>query len=251
VLKRTRPKGSHARRPERVRSTAFRAAKRGIDLAVSLVALTALSPLLILVCALVKLTSRGPILFVDEREGLNGRVFRCFKFRTMRRNAHDLQRQLYKTNEVDGPQFKMKRDPRITPIGHLLRRSNIDELPQLLNVLAGQMSLVGPRPSPFRENQICVPWRNARLSVKPGITGLWQLCRHDREISDFHQWIYYDTLYVQHQSISLDLRILLGTLLTFGGRFSMPLGWVMPSERQCSTRHVPDAPLGLELAQRV
>ena len=111
----------------------------------------------------------------------------------MTADAHRQQRQLYRSNQVDGPQFKLKEDPRVTRVGRLLRVTNLDEIPQLINVLRGQMSLVGPRPSPFRENQICVPWRRARLSVRPGITGLWQVCRdEDRTEGDFHEWIYYD-----------------------------------------------------------
>jgi lipopolysaccharide/colanic/teichoic acid biosynthesis glycosyltransferase len=128
---------------------------------------------------------------------------------------------------MDGPQFKLHRDPRVTRVGRLLRTTNLDELPQLFNVVLGQMSLVGPRPSPFRENQVCVPWRQGRLSVRPGITGLWQVCRRDRASGDFHQWIYFDLLYVQHMSLWLDLKILVATVITLGGRWSIPLSWVM------------------------
>jgi lipopolysaccharide/colanic/teichoic acid biosynthesis glycosyltransferase len=132
---------------------------------------------------------------------------------------------------VDGPQFKIDSDPRITRVGQILRKTNIDELPQLFNVLAGKMSLIGPRPSPFRENQICIPWRQARLSVRPGITGLWQICRSNRALGDFHQWIYYDMLYVRHMSPALDLKILAATLITFGGRWGMPVTWLIPARR--------------------
>jgi lipopolysaccharide/colanic/teichoic acid biosynthesis glycosyltransferase len=163
-------------------------------------------------------------------------------------SAHAQQRELYAQNQVDGPQFKMDRDPRITPLGRVLRATNIDELPQLINVLRGEMSLIGPRPSPFRENQICVPWRRARLSVRPGITGLWQVCRHDRDVGDFHQWIYFDTLYVRHMSFWLDLRILLATFLTAGGRVGMPVTWLIARRRLQSASqpsywgdHVPPA----------
>jgi lipopolysaccharide/colanic/teichoic acid biosynthesis glycosyltransferase len=108
---------------------------------------------------------------------------------------------------------------------------SLDELPQLFNVLLGQMSLIGPRPSPFRENQCCVPWREARLSVRPGITGLWQVCRHNRPGGDFHQWIYFDLLYVQHMSFSLDLKILLATLVTRGGQSNVPVHRLIPAHR--------------------
>ena len=139
-----------------------------------------------------------------------------------------LQRSL---TPLDGPHFKLDRDPRVTRVGRVLRASNIDELPQLFNVLVGEMSLVGPRPSPFRENQVCVPWREARLSVRPGITGMWQVCRHDRDSGDFHQWIEYDLMYVRNLTIWLDLKILLATLVTAGGK----TGHLTP-ERLLSTR---------------
>lgn len=219
--------GSSPNRASGARSI-YPAVKRCIDATVALLALLMLAPLLAVLAVLVKLTSRGPVFFADEREGREGRVFRCFKFRTMRHNAHLMQRKLYAQNDVDGPQFKMKHDPRITPLGRFLRKSNLDELPQLWNVLVGDMSLIGPRPSPFRENQICVAWRNARLSVRPGITGLWQVCRHDRENGDFHQWIHFDTLYVRRLSFALDARIFLATLGTLGGRFSVPVSWIVP-----------------------
>ena len=136
---------------------------------------------------------------------------------------------MYKNSEVDGPQFKMRDDPRVTRLGRILRNTNIDELPQLFNVVLGDMSLVGPRPSPFRENQICVPWRRARLSVRPGITGLWQVCRdEDRLKGDFHEWIFYDVTYVRHFSIALDVKILVATVLTMGGRRSVALSRLLP-----------------------
>lgn len=206
--------------------------KRVLDFQAALFGLIILSPLLLVAALLVKLTSRGPALFCHTREGLGGKVFRCWKYRTMVDRAHAQQRELYKQNAVDGPQFKMPDDPRITWIGGWLRATNIDELPQLLNVLRGDMSLIGPRPSPFRENQICVPWRKARLSVRPGITGLWQVCRNERSAGDFHQWIFFDILYVRHLSFWLDLRVLLATLLTLGGRWSVPLTWMIPARKR-------------------
>ena len=209
----------------------YQGVKRALDAGGALVGLLLLAPLLLGVAALIKLTSRGPVLFAHEREGLGGRSFRCWKFRTMVDRAHTQQRALYRQNAVDGPQFKLARDPRVTWLGHWLRTTNIDELPQLINVLCGQMSLIGPRPSPFRENQICVPWRQARLAVRPGITGLWQVCRHERNLGDFHQWIHFDMLYVRHLSLGLDLRIFAATLVTFGGRWHVPLTWMIPARR--------------------
>ncbi len=210
------------------RSTLYPRIKRLADVTLSAAGVVLLSPLMMALALIIKAGSRGPVFYRDEREGRGGRTFRCLKFRTMVRDAHLLQDDLQEANQVDGPQFKISKDPRVTRIGTWLRKTNADELPQLLNVLLGQMSLIGPRPSPFRENQICVPWRQARLSVRPGITGLWQLCRHDRAIGDFHQWILYDMLYVRHQSLGLDLKILAATLLTLGGRWCIPVSWLIP-----------------------
>lgn len=206
--------------------------KRCLETVFAVVGLVALSPLLAAVAALIKLTSDGPVFYGDEREGKGGRVFRCWKFRTMVKDAQAKQRELYADNAVDGPQFKLSNDPRVTWLGSWLRATNIDELPQLYNVAKGEMSLIGPRPSPFRENQICVPWRHSRLSVRPGITGLWQICRHERSSGDFHQWIYYDMLYVRHVCLWLDLKVLLATLVTLGGRFPVPVSWMISRRKR-------------------
>ncbi len=197
---------------------------------VALAALLVLSPLMVLIAILVKLESRGSILYGDKREGQGGRTFRCWKFRTMVHDANQRQSELSTANQLDGPQFKLDRDPRVTRMGRWLRPSSLDELPQLINVLTGEMSFVGPRPSPFRENQLCVPWRDARLSVRPGITGLWQVCRHDRSEGDFHQWIYYDLLYVRLMSLAVDLKIVIATIITLGGRTCVPLSWIIPPQ---------------------
>jgi lipopolysaccharide/colanic/teichoic acid biosynthesis glycosyltransferase len=202
-----------------------------IDSVIAAVSLLLLSPLFAVIAALIKIDSRGSVFFADLREGCDGTLFRCWKFRTMRQDASLRQRDLIERNDVDGPQFKLEKDPRLTRIGRWLRPMSLDELPQLFNVLLGTMSLIGPRPSPFRENQRCVPWRDARLSVRPGITGLWQVCRHDRPGGDFHQWIYFDLLYVQHMSFSLDLKILLATILTGGGQRNVSVHWLIPAPR--------------------
>jgi len=194
------------------------ALKRAMDIIVSGTALLLLSPVFALVALAVWLESGGPIFYGDKREGLGGRVFYCWKYRTMFTGAHLAQMDLKGLDQTDGPHFKMERDPRVTKVGRVLRMLNLDEVPQLFNVLRGEMSLVGPRPSPFRENQVCVPWREARLSVRPGITGFWQVCRHNRAAGDFHQWIEYDLLYVQHLSLWLDIKILAATLFTLGGK---------------------------------
>jgi lipopolysaccharide/colanic/teichoic acid biosynthesis glycosyltransferase len=205
--------------------------KPGLDALAALAALLLLSPLLLLVALVIKLDSRGPVLYGHRREGKDGRAFRCWKFRTMYDGAEMRERELYARNQVDGPQFKLEHDPRITRAGRWLRPTSLDELPQLINVVLGEMSFVGPRPSPFRENQLCVPWREGRLSVRPGITGLWQVCRHDRRAGDFHQWIQYDLLYVRNLCLRLDLNILAATVLTLGGKGHVALSWVMPPDR--------------------
>lgn len=200
-----------------------------VEPVIATLALLLLLPLLLLIALIIKLESRGPILYGDFRETIGGRTFRCWKFRTMYKGAALKQRELLQTNEVDGPQFKMKVDPRVTRLGAWLRRLSIDELPQLINVVRGEMSLVGPRPSPFRENQICIPWREARLSVRPGITGLWQVCRAEREGGDFHQWIHYDLLYVRNMSFLVDLRLTVATCVTLATGRRVPPSSVLPA----------------------
>lgn len=227
-----RPKlagASSAARPTDRRRQAHLACKRVMDVVLAAAGLILLSPLLIAVAIVVKATSPGPVFFIHRREQREGKEFGCVKFRTMEADAHERQQELMERNEVDGPQFKLREDPRVTRVGGWLRRTNIDELPQLFNVLVGHMSLVGPRPSPFKENQICVPWRRARLSVRPGITGLWQICRSpDRTAGDFHEWIFYDIAYVRHFTIWLDFKIILATIVTRGGRRSMPMSRLVP-----------------------
>ena len=218
-------------RDERRRPAGYPRVKAVADAAVALLGLVALTPLLLIIAVLVKLESRGTVLYSDLRESKHGRPFRCLKFRTMVTGAHAAQRDLMEKNQVDGPQFKIEGDPRVTRVGRWLRMISFDELPQLVNVALGQMSLVGPRPSPFGENQTCVPWREGRLSVRPGITGLWQVCRHDRTQGDFHQWIYYDLAYVQHMSLWVDLKILLATLATLGGKGHVPVSWIIRRRR--------------------
>lgn len=204
--------------------------KRFLDLVVATLGLIVALPVMCVAALVSWLESGGPLFYGDPREGLNGRVFRCWKFRTMFVGAHAAQLDFKAIDKTDGPHFKIDHDPRVTRVGRVLRALNVDELPQLFNVLLGEMSLVGPRPSPFRENQVCVPWREARLSVQPGITGMWQVCRHNREDGDFHQWIEYDLLYVQHMSFWLDLKILAATFLTLGGKAGHVPAWrLVPS----------------------
>jgi exopolysaccharide biosynthesis polyprenyl glycosylphosphotransferase len=185
--------------------------KRSLDIAISLILLLLLAPTLLTVALLIKLTSSGPIFFRQERVGLNKRRFKILKFRTMVPGAEKMMTELKEKNEVSGPVFKMKHDPRITPIGKFLRRSSIDELPQLLNVLKGDMSLVGPRPLPVRDYEgFNEDWQRRRFSVKPGITCLWQV--NGRSGISFDQWMLLDLQYMDEWSIWLDLKILAKTV---------------------------------------
>jgi len=188
----------------------YRAFKRGFDLAVALTGLVALSPLILAVALAIKLTSPGPIFFRQRRCGRHGREFGMVKFRTMVKDAETMQAQLRPLSEVDGPVFKIENDPRSTALGRFLRKYSIDEMPQLWNVLKGEMSLVGPRPLAAREMQFCPAWRDVRLKVRPGITGLWQISGRSR--SSFHDWIRLDIEYVQEQSTFRDFQILFKTL---------------------------------------
>ena len=157
------------------------------------------------------------MIFAQQRCGRWGREFRMYKFRTMIEGAEQLHARLTEHNEVDGPMFKIERDPRVTIVGRFLRRTSLDELPQLFNVLKGDMSLVGPRPLAMKEMKCSPSWRDIRLSVKPGITGSWQV---ESRGSRFHDWIEHDILYVLNHSLWLDLRILLKTarVAVTGGR---------------------------------
>ncbi len=181
--------------------------KRLFDVIVALAVLILFLPVAPFVALAIKFTSPGPVFFRDRRQGLHGRHFYCLKFRTMISDASRLQEHLRRLNQVEGPQFSIKDDPRTNVVGRFLRETFIDEIPQFINVLLGQMSLIGPRPSPESENTQCPRWRDARLSVKPGITGLWQVCRTRAWGRDFQEWIKYDMMYVRKLSLKMDLWI--------------------------------------------
>jgi len=181
--------------------------KRVVDCLVAIVALILFAPIMPLIALVIKLDSPGPVFFKDKRQGLHGRIFKCLKFRTMLTGADKIQEKLRIASQVDGPQFKMENDPRLSGVGRFLRETYIDEVPQFFNVLLGQMSVVGPRPSPESENTLCPSWRDARLSVRPGITGLWQVHRTRKPMRDFQEWIYYDIEYVRSLSLRMDLWI--------------------------------------------
>jgi lipopolysaccharide/colanic/teichoic acid biosynthesis glycosyltransferase len=181
--------------------------KRIFDIISSVIVLILFAPVLPIVMLAIKLTSSGPVFFKDMRQGLHGRPFRCLKFRTMQVGASRMQERLRILNQADGPQFMILDDPRQSAVGKFLRETYIDEIPQFVNVLLGQMSVIGPRPSPENENILCPFWRDARLSVRPGITGLWQICRTRQPMRDFQEWIHYDVKYVRDLSLKLDLWI--------------------------------------------
>jgi lipopolysaccharide/colanic/teichoic acid biosynthesis glycosyltransferase len=177
------------------------------------VALLGTLPLYPLMMLAIWLEDGQPFFFGHKRETIGGREFRCWKFRSMRKDAETIKKELAKLNQADGPQFYIENDPRLTRVGKFLRRYNLDELPQFWNVLVGDMSVVGPRPSPRHENQYCPPWREARLSVRPGITGLWQIRRTRRTGTDFQEWIKYDLEYVENRCWKLDISILYKTIM--------------------------------------
>jgi len=192
-----------------------RAFKRLFDIVFSIIALVLTCWVYPLVMLAIWIEDGRPFLFTHRRETLGGREFPCIKFRSMRKDAHTLKAQLAKENIADGPQFAIppEKDVRLTRVGKIIRKLDIDELPQFINVLLGHMSIVGPRPSPYSENQFCPAWREARLSVRPGVTGLWQIKRTRRAGSDFQEWIKYDLEYVEKMSVWLDLKIVWATIV--------------------------------------
>ena len=185
--------------------------KRILDVTIAACALLLLAPILLIAAVGIKLTSSGPVFFLQERIGLSKRRFKIYKFRTMVPDAEKLMSALEKDNEAGGPVFKMKNDPRVTRFGRVLRKSSIDELPQLFNVLKGDMSLVGPRPLPVRDYEgFNEDWQRRRFSVKPGITCLWQV--NGRSGVTFDQWMLLDLKYLDEWSLWLDLKILAKTV---------------------------------------
>jgi exopolysaccharide biosynthesis polyprenyl glycosylphosphotransferase len=183
-----------------------------IDRVGALLGILFLSPLLLLIAAVIKVTSPGPVIFKQRRAGLHGKPFTMLKFRSMRAGAETERAALEARNEMSGPVFKIEEDPRITPFGRWLRKSSLDEFPQLFNVLMGQMSLVGPRPLPLYEvdNFELTAYRR-RLSMKPGLTCLWQISGRST-LKDFKDWVKLDVQYIDNWSLGLDLKILLKTV---------------------------------------
>ncbi len=180
------------------------------DRILSLFSLAILSPLFILISILIKVTSRGPVLFRQKRVSKNGRIFTFYKFRTMVEDADKIKDNFEHLDETIGPIFKIRRDPRVTEVGRILRRFSLDELPQLFNVIIGDMSIVGPRPPIPEEVELYKTWQRRRLSMKPGITCLWQVS--GRSSLDFENWVELDLWYIDNWSLSIDLEILLRTI---------------------------------------
>ncbi len=194
--------------------------KRFIDVVLAAVVLIAAAPLWLLIAVAIKLDSPGAVIFAQERVGQHGRLFRFYKFRSMHVDAERRFAEVRQNNEVEGPVFKMRRDPRVSSVGAILRRTSLDELPQLINVLKGDMSLVGPRPPLPREVAEYRPADLVRLSVKPGLTCLWQV--NGRSNVGFEQWMEYDRQYVSNMSLWLDLAILartVGAVLSMRGAY--------------------------------
>ncbi|MGG7211029.1 sugar transferase [Clostridium baratii] len=189
--------------------------KRFIDVIGAFLGLVVLSPIILIISILIKLDSNGPILFSQDRVGKDKKVFKMYKFRSMVVNAEELKSKLKEQNEMSGPMFKMKEDPRVTKIGKFIRKTSIDELPQLINVIKGEMSLVGPRPSLPKEVEQFEPWMMERFQVKPGLTCYWQV--YGRNDIDFEDWMKLDIKYVQERNIFIDLKLIFKTVFVLFG----------------------------------
>ena len=196
-------------------TTKYHVIKRGIDIICSSIGLIVLSPILVIIAIIIKLDSSGPIIFKQERVGYKGRRFFMYKFRSMVVNAEELKEKLHEKNEMSGPMFKMKEDPRITKVGKFIRKTSIDELPQLVNVLKGEMSLVGPRPSLPKEVDKFEPWMLKRLEVKPGLTCYWQV--QGRNDIGFEDWMRLDCKYVDDRCTLLDMKLIFKTFFVLFG----------------------------------
>ncbi|WP_080659052.1 sugar transferase [Butyrivibrio fibrisolvens] len=190
---------------------AYSIVKRVLDMLLSSLALIALCPILLLVTIAISIEDGGKPFFTQERTGKDGRVFKMYKFRTMIKNAPQLHEQLLSRNEMDGPAFKMTNDPRVTRFGKILRKHGIDELPQLVNIIKGDMSIVGPRPLPVYEQDMCDEYQNQRLMVKPGLVCYWQ-CNPGKNTMPFDEWIELDLRYITERSLYTDLKVILSTI---------------------------------------
>lgn len=191
-------------------SSLYEAAKRVFDLLVGLAVAVLMIPIIPVIALMIKLDSPGPIFFRQKRVGKNGKIFDFYKFRSMYDRAESRKKEVESLNEKDGPIFKIRSDPRITPVGKFLRRSSFDEIPQIFNVLKGDMSIVGPRPHLPSEVEQYQPWHRRRLEVSPGITCFWQIS--GRSQVSFNEWMRLDMEYLKHRSFKTDLMIFLKTI---------------------------------------
>ena len=196
-------------------NTTYNVLKRTIDILGALLGIIILSPIWLIVALSIKIESKGPIFFAQKRVGKNEKVFNMYKFRSMVSNAEELKVKLQEQNEMSGPMFKMKDDPRVTKVGKFIRKTSIDEIPQLWNILKGEMSLVGPRPSLPKEVKEFEPWMKRRLDVKPGLTCYWQVS--GRNNIDFEQWMALDIKYVDERSLWIDIKLIFQTVFVLFG----------------------------------
>lgn len=193
-----------------VQKIGYRMAKRAFDILMSTIALVVLSPIFLITAIAIYIEDKGSVIFVQDRNGLNGEVFCMYKFRSMCMKAPEMHKELLKMNELDGPAFKLRNDPRVTKVGQFIRKTSIDELPQLVNILKGEMSIVGPRPLPTYETEQCTEYQKQRLLVKPGLTCYWQ-CSGRNDIP-FDEWMELDLKYIQEASFWVDLKIIFKTV---------------------------------------
>jgi len=192
-----------------IKSSAYEVTKRILDIILSVVALIVLSPVFLIVAIAIKLEDGDPVVFKQLRNGKDGKEFWMYKFRSMCKNAPEMHADLIKYNELDGPAFKLTNDPRVTKVGRFIRKTSIDELPQLINVIKGEMSIVGPRPLPTYETKQCHALHNRRFLVKPGLTCFWQI--YGRNDIKFDEWMELDWKYVKERSLGTDVKIILKT----------------------------------------
>lgn len=190
---------------------AYSIVKRALDIILSAMALIVLLPILLLVTIAISIEDGGKPFFTQERTGKDGKVFKMYKFRTMIKNAPQLHEQLLSQNEMDGPAFKMTNDPRVTRLGKILRKHGIDELPQLVNIIKGDMSIVGPRPLPVYEQDKCDEYQNQRLMVKPGLVCYWQSSPR-KNTMPFDEWIELDLRYITERSLLTDMKVIVSTI---------------------------------------
>lgn len=193
----------------------YESIKRVSDIILSIIGLVFTMPILIIIAILIKIEDGGDILFKQIRIGKNGKKFNMYKFRSMRPDAEEIKKQLMEHNEMSGPMFKIKNDPRITKIGRFIRKTSIDELPQLINIIKGDMSIVGPRPSLPNEVEAFEPWMMERLSVRPGLTCYWQV--GGRNSIGFEDWMRLDIKYIEERNLWIDIKLIFKTFSVLVG----------------------------------